>query len=130
VDSGADQPEASSGDTTGKFGLWTDAALDSLVDIDAGQLRFVRGPLGIAISANGRTIGRIDHYPQHKVYSAKIVGHVFWLPPGRIVTRWHYNPGKAAPTAREAKAIVTELIRDANHVNALRHASKPPAPRK
>ena len=107
------QPAPGSGEITGDFGKWSDAAIRMLMNVDIKDVRFVQGPLGYAIIWNGRAVGRINRYRRHKTMTVRIEGHQFWVAPNPVITRWHYNPGQVAGSVREAKGLALKLLEDA-----------------
>ena len=107
------QPMPGSGEITGEFGKWSDAAIRMLKSVDINEVRFIQGPLGYAIIWNGRAVGRINRYRRHKTMTVKVEGHQFWVAPNPVIPTWHYNPGQVAGSVREAKSLALKLLTDA-----------------
>lgn len=108
-----EQPPPGSGEVTGEYGKWTDAAIRMLKTVKTKDVSFASGPLGYAIMWSGRPIGRINCYRRHKTMTVKIEGHQFWVEPNPVIPRWHYNPGQVAHSVKEAKGLALKLISDA-----------------
>jgi hypothetical protein len=111
--SAIEQPSPGSGELSGVYGKWTDAAIRMLRTIELKDVSFSSGPLGYAVIWNGRPIGRINRYRRHKTMTVKIEGHQFWVEPNPVIPRWHYNPGHVAVSVKEAKSLALKLVADA-----------------
>lgn len=111
VDARPPQPAQRSGEVIADYGRWNEAALRRLHKMTGATLTWTEGTLGFSISIDGVVIGRLNRRPRGRPWTASLQGFERWHEPTQIIRRWHYTPVWAAPTLREAKKLVQQVIR-------------------